>query len=381
MAAGRIYLDWNATAPVRPSARAAAIAALDAVGNPSSVHAEGRAARAIVETARAAVAALVGAPAEGVVFTSGGTEANATALARGEIDGRPVRLLVGAAEHPSLTAAIAGRDALVPVDADGVVDLAALARMVAETVAAGFAPHFALALAHNETGVVQPVRQAAEILHAAGGRIHVDAVQAAGRMSIAIAELGADTLSLSAHKIGGVAGSGALVSVSGRMPPALIRGGGQEGRHRGGTENWPGIAAFGAAARDARAGIENYSRLAELRDWLEAALLPIYSGVTVFGRDAPRVPNTSLFALPGIANETVVMALDLEGIAVSAGAACASGRSEVSPALIAAGVPRALAKSAIRVSLGWTTGMAAVERLVGAIARLAARRAGFGRAA
>jgi cysteine desulfurase len=381
LAAGRIYLDWNATAPVRPSARAAVLAALDVVGNPSSVHREGRAARAMVEAARASVAALVGAPADGVVFTSGGTEANATALARADIDGRPARLLVGAAEHPSLTAAATAADGLVAVDGDGVIDLAALERRVAEAVAAGFAPHLALALAHNETGVVQPVRRAAEILHAAGGRIHVDAVQAAGRMAIGLADLGADTLSLSAHKIGGLAGSGALVSAPGRAPPALIRGGGQEGRHRAGTENCSGIAAFGAAARDAHAGIENYSRLGGLRDWLEAALLPIYSGVTVFGRGSPRVPNTSLFALPGIANETTVMALDLEGIAVSAGAACASGRSEVSPALIASGVPRELARSAIRVSFGWTTEMAAVERLVGAIGRLAERRTGYGRAA
>jgi len=378
----RVYLDWNATAPLAPAARAAVLAALEAGGNPSSVHGEGRRARAIVEAARREVAALVGADPAGVVFTSGGTEANVTALAPIPGD-RPTVLVVSAVEHPSVAAGgrFSRRDVRVaPVDGDGVVDLAALAAIVDRVAAEGARPLVALMLANNETGVVQPVAAAAAIVHAAGGRLHVDAVQAAGRIPVDLAATGADTLALSGHKLGAPAGIGALVCAPGVDPVPLATGGGQEMRRRAGTENLAGIAGFGAAARAARDGLADSPAVARLRDWLESAIIPIYTGTTVFGRAAPRLPNTAAFAVPGTLAETIVMALDLEGIAVSSGAACSSGKVSASAVLAAMGVPDGLARGAVRVSLGRTTTEAEVARFVAAwrtvIGRFDAARVG-----
>lgn len=382
---GRVYLDWNATAPLRPEARAAMLDAFGVVGNASSVHAEGRTARALVEVARRDVAALVGAEPHEVIFTSGGTEANATALAPIPGD-RPTRLVVSAVEHPSVAAGGRFPAAAIrvgPVDGDGVVDLAALADIVADAVRDGAVPLVALMLANNETGVVEPVAAAAEIVRAAGGRLHVDAVQAAGRLPVDIAALGADTLSLSAHKLGGPGGIGALVARDGRAVVPLVVGGGQEGRRRGGTENVAGIVGFAAAARAAQAGLAEMSRLGRIRDWLESALVPMCSNVVVFGRGAPRLPNTSAFAVPGVAAETALIALDLDGVAVSAGSACASGKVAASPVLAAMGVPADLARCAVRVSLGWDTGEAEAARFLAAFGKLIDRlgRAHAGRAA
>jgi cysteine desulfurase len=371
MDAPRAYLDHNATAPIRPEVVEAVAAALRAGGNPSSVHAEGRAARARVEAAREAVAALVGARPREVVFTSGGTEANAMALTPALVpvaDRRPLdRLLVAAAEHACvLSGGSFPRDRIetIPVTPGGVADMGWLEGRLARAKEEGERVMVALQAANNETGVLQPVRQAAGLVHDAGGVLHCDAVQAAGKVEIDMAGLGADTLALSAHKIGGPPGAGALV-VSPRVHLAepLLRGGGQERGSRAGTENVPGIAGFGAAARaalDALAG--EHERLASLRDRLEAGLLALAPEAVVFGRSEARLPNTTLIALPGWRAETALIALDLAGIAASSGSACSSGKVKPSHVLAAMGVEPDLAACAIRLSIGWTSTDAEVNR-------------------
>jgi cysteine desulfurase len=372
--AERTYLDWNATAPLRPEARASMLAALDVPGNPSSVHAEGRDARRIIDDARRRVAALVGAEPADVVFTSGGTEANATALA-------PIQagdaLLVSAIEHPSV---LAGgrfrRDAVrtLPVGADGVIDLAALERQLATVANEGRRALLSLMHANNETGVVQPVAAAAAIAHAAGGLLHVDAVQSAGRISCDIKALKADLLTVSGHKLGGPKGIGALVRRSDAVawPEPLIKGGGQERGTRAGTENVAAIAGFGAAAAAAARDLAAEGRrLAALRDQLEARLKAELRQTVIFGADAERLPNTTLFALSGTKAETAVIGLDLAGVAVSSGAACSSGKVAPSHVLAAMGIPAPLARGAVRVSLGYATQEADIERFLAAWRRLA----------
>jgi cysteine desulfurase len=365
----RVYFDWNATAPLRPEARAAVEAALDLVGNPSSVHAEGRAARHVIEHARESVAALVGGDPRCATFTFGGTEANVLALSPGNGErGRPRRdrLLVSAIEHPSVLAG--GRFAAeaveqIPVTADGIVELAALEARLTALAAEGRALLVSLMLANNETGVIQPVAQAAEIVREAGGLLHVDAVQAAGRIPIDINALGADLLTLSGHKIGAPKGVGALVRRRRDLVvEPLITGGGQEGRLRAGTENVAGIAGFGAAAAAAAEDlVRGFAHVTELRDRIEHYLSREFRDVTIFGATSKRIPNTTLFALPGVKAETAVIALDLAGVAVSSGAACSSGKVAPSHVLAAMGIPPELARGAIRLSLGATTSEAEVE--------------------
>jgi len=370
MTAPATYLDWNATAPLRPEAAAAVTAALARCGNPSSVHRWGRAARQSVEEAREAVAALVGAPPDGVVFTGGGTEANHLALLG---IGRP-RILVSAVEHGSVLQAVPDAER-IPVDGNGRVDPAALDRLLASN------PRPALVsvmLANNETGVVQPVAEIAAITHAHGALVHCDAVQAAGKVPFAIGEIGADMLTLSAHKLGGPPGVGALVLAPGVEVGATIRGGGQERGRRAGTENLPGIAGFAAAALAAAAAIRDYDRVRELRDRLEAAALAAVPEAVVIGIDVPRLPNTSALALPGVAAETQVIALDLAGVMVGAGAACSSGKVGPSHVLAAMGLPPELAGGTIRISLGWTTTEDDIAHCLAAwtaLARRALRRA------
>lgn len=375
--AERGYFDWNATAPLRPEAREAMDRALGLAGNPSSVHAEGRAARRLIENAREEVAALVGARPGDVFFTSSGTEANVLALTpeietAGEKRPRS-RLLVSAIEHTSVrSGGRFPREAIeeVPVGPDGLIDLAALAMAVATSPR----PLLSLMLANNETGVVQPVAAAASIAHEGGGLIHVDAVQAAGRIPCDIAVLGADLLTLSAHKIGGPKGVGALVRRSEDIHIAdpLIRGGGQERGLRAGTENVAGIAAFGAAAAVARYDRDAEARhMRALRDTLEAGLKAIASDTVIFGAGADRLPNTTLFAANGMKAETAVIGFDLDGIAVSAGAACSSGKVQPSHVLAAMGVSAALTRGAVRVSLGWTTQPADVDMFLNAWRKLA----------
>jgi len=365
----RIYLDWNATAPLRGEARAAALAALEVNGNPSSVHGEGRAARRLVEQAREQVAALVGAEPRNVVFTSGGTEANMLALVPRE---PRQRLLASAIEHPSVLAGgrfPAGSVEHLPVSGDGQIDLAGLEQRLA---ALGSPVLVSIMAANNETGVVQPVSQAARLVHSAGGLLHVDAVQAAGRIACDITAMGGDLLTLSAHKIGGPKGVGALIGRTGldAVKP-LITGGGQERGARAGTENVPGIAGFGAAAAAARAALAaEAARMAALRDRLEGGLRAVSPGIVVFGTQAERLPNTTLFAVPGMKAETAVIAFDLEGVAVSAGAACSSGKVQASHVLAAMGVPPQLARAAVRVSLGPTTTESDVDRFIEAWIKL-----------
>ncbi|WP_249225181.1 cysteine desulfurase family protein [Tardiphaga alba] len=373
MARPRVYLDWNATTPLRDEARVAMLAAMDTVGNPSSVHAEGRQARRLVEDARAAVAAAVGAEARQVVFTSGGTEANVMALVPGigRKGSAPVqRLIVSAVEHPSVMAA--GRfpseaATVVAVDRNGVVDPAHLRSMLA----GGSPALVSVMLANNETGALQPIVDIAHVIHEAGGLLHVDAVQALGKIPLNINELQIDLLSISAHKIGGPKGVGALV-VGDRLagPEPLLRGGGQELSRRAGTENVIGIAGFGAAAKVATAGLAQAADIAKLREKLESGLRQ-HNDVIVFAADAPRLPNTILFGAPGLRAETAVIGFDLEGIAVSSGSACSSGKVQPSHVIEAMGYGPELTRSAIRLSLGWSTTHEDVELCLQAWKKLA----------
>ncbi|MBX9847170.1 MAG: cysteine desulfurase [Xanthobacteraceae bacterium] len=343
------YFDWNATAPLRPEARAAVVAALEVTGNPSSVHAPGRAARRLVEEAREKVAALVGASPREVVFTSGGTEANALALTPALGD----TLLVSAIEHPSVRSG--GRFPAVeefPVTAAGLADVAALEGLLRGRSR----PVVSLMLANNETGVIQPVAAAAALVHAAGGLIHVDAVQGPGRIACDFRALGADLMTLSSHKIGGLQGIGALIVRGGLTVDAQIKGGGQERGTRAGTENVAGIAGFGAAAEATRLGLAvEVARIEGLREKLEAGIKAVAPKAVVFGAEAARLPNTTLFSVAGMKAETAVIAFDLEGVAVSSGAACSSGKVAPSHVLAAMGVDPALSRGAIRVSLGYST--------------------------
>lgn len=351
MTSRETYLDWNATAPLRPEAAAAVSEALALCGNPSSVHRRGRAAREQVESARAAVAALVGASADGVTFTSGGTEANHLAI----LGSGRARVLVSAVEHSSVLQA-APEAERIPVDRSGIVDLAALAAMLAADARPALV---SVMLANNETGTIQPAREIADLAHAHGALFHCDAVQAVGKIPLSLAEIDADLVTLSAHKIGGPAGSGAVISAGPELT-ALQRGGGQERNRRAGTENFCGIAGFAAAA--GAADPAEYGRVRALRDRLEAAL----PEAVVIGAEAPRLPNTSCIAMPGVSAETQVIAFDLDGVMVSAGAACSSGKVGPSHVLAAIGLDPALADAAIRVSLGWSTTEADIGHFVDA---------------
>ncbi|RZN11510.1 cysteine desulfurase family protein [Bradyrhizobium sp. Leo121] len=370
----RVYLDWNATTPLRPEAKAAMAVAWELCGNPSSVHAEGRQARRLVEDARSAIAAAVGAKAQDVVFASGGTEANVLALTPGvrRSGSAPVqRLLVSAIEHASVLSG--GRFAAeaietVAVTSSGVLDLDNLRSKLAD----GPPALVSVMLANNETGALQPVEKAAEIVHAAGGLLHVDAIQAFGKIPFALESLQADLVTLSAHKVGGPKGVGAVVLAEGveRLEP-LLRGGGQELGRRAGTENVAGISAFGAAAKATMAGLETDTvRLRALRDRLEAGLREV-SGIIVFSDGVPRLPNTTLFTVPGLKAETAVIGFDLAGIAVSSGSACSSGKVQPSHVLGAMGFRPDLAQGAVRLSLGWSTSTTDIDLAVKAWLKLA----------
>ncbi len=382
----RAYLDHNATSPLRPEARDAMVAALGLAGNASSVHAEGRRARAAVETAREQVAALVACEPRQVVFTSGGTEANVMALSPAWFGGeaRP-RLFLPAVEHPSVLGGgqFAAEDIeRLPVRPDGVVDLdEAQARFAAWRAISGGAPFMvSLMLANNETGAVQPVAAMAALAGEMGGLLHTDAVQAAGRIAVEAGALGAALLTLSAHKFGGPKGAGALIVSREDLPVApLLKGGGQERGYRGGTENVAAIAGFGAAAETALRDLAAPARVAELREAMENEIGNAAPDAVVFAGETERLPNTSCFAVPGMQAETLVIALDLAGVAVSAGSACSSGKVGRSHVLDAMGVVPDLGKAAIRISLGWNTMTADVERFLGAwkavYDKFAARRA------
>ncbi|MFV0296251.1 MAG: cysteine desulfurase family protein [Hyphomicrobiaceae bacterium] len=354
MSVSRTYLDWNATAPLRADAKAAMIATMDAVGNPSSVHAEGRRVRAMIEAARDEVAELVGADPANVIFTSGATEANAAVLAQGW-----QHILRSDAEHDSVRNRGEGHEEtchLIPVGRDGVVMAGEVARLVLTGDGLQGSAIVAMQGANNETGVVQPVADVSRFARDHGLYVLCDGVQLAGRVPVAFDELGAHYLTLSAHKLGGPKGIGALVLSADAPFRPLIAGGGQERRRRGGTENVVGIAGFGAAARAARlAGDQEAAWCLKLREMLEAGIARASPEAIVVGRGAPRLPNTTCVALPGRLADVMVMALDLEGVSVSAGAACSSGKVTASATLAAMGLVREVAQGAIRVSVGPTT--------------------------
>ncbi|MET0295647.1 MAG: cysteine desulfurase family protein [Phenylobacterium sp.] len=373
------YLDYNATAPVRPQAAEAVARALAVGGNPSSVHAAGRAARALMEEARGQVARLIGAGPSSIAFVSGGTEANALAIGSA-VAGGSGRLIVSAIEHDSVLEAARHSGAeveLLPVDGRGVADLDWLAARLSRWDAADGAPFVALMLANNETGVIQPVARAAELVRAAGGWLHVDAVQAAGKIDIDVRALGADTLALSAHKLGGPQGVGALWFAARANLARRQHGGGQERGRRAGTENVPGIAGFGAAAQAAAEGLAVLAAQAPWRDAAEAALEE--AGAVIVGGAAERLPNTLCFAALGVPSELQVMGLDLAGVMVSAGAACSSGKVKPSHVLTAMGLGE-IAGCSLRASGGWATSEVDWRRLVEAWAEVTGRHAARRRA-
>jgi cysteine desulfurase len=369
----RSYLDHNATSPLRPDARAAVHGALEAGGNASSVHAEGRAARALVDEARETLAAALGCLPDMVVFTASGTEANNMAL-KGAAAGLGIRrLVVSAVEHASVLDTAAAMVpamglpvAVVPVSADGDLDLAALDRLLA----AGDGPALvSVMLANNETGAIMPVARVSEIARRHGAYVHTDAVQALGKMALRWATLGVDMMSLSGHKLGGPQGAGALVVRDGLALAPLLHGGGQEMKRRAGTENVAAIAGFAAALRAA----DGQGRIAALRERLEIELKAAAPGVTIFAKAAPRLANTTCFALPGLEAEMALMAFDLAGIAVSSGSACSSGKISRSHVLQAMGQPPELVAGAIRVSLGWNSSANDVERFAAVWSQIVAR--------
>jgi cysteine desulfurase len=379
MGAAWTYLDYNATAPVRPEVLARVAEVMTVGGNPSSVHRFGRLARAFVDRARDSLAEMVGVDAEQVVFTSGATEANALglrSLARRVAPGSRVcgasRVLISAIEHDSIVGTAHALDLpveTIPVTGDGVVDLGDLKAMLG----AGGTAVVALMLANNETGVIQPVAAAAALVHSFGGMLHCDAVQAAGRTAIDFGALGADTLALSSHKIAGPAGAGAVVARDISLLSPMLIGGGQERGLRAGTENTACIAGFGLAAEMAAQDLRTVSEIKTLRDDLERRLQVMAPSVRVFGAAAERLPNTSCFALVGLDNETQVIALDLAGAAVSAGAACSSGKVTASRVLRAMGAPDSLSRAAIRVSLGWASSPADIDRFCAAWSKFVTR--------
>lgn len=350
-----LYLDYNATAPLRPEAREAMLAALAEPGNPSSIHAFGRRARAVKEAARAQIAALVGAEPAEILFTSGGTEANNLALARAPA----ASLIVSALEHDSVLAPahalarVGGKPVYtLPALPSGLVDLAALERLLAEAPKPALV---ALMLANNETGAIQPVAEAQALVRAAGGLLLVDAIQAAGKLALNFSGLQADMISLSAHKLGGPTGIGALVLRGDLAIEALQLGGGQELGRRAGTENLAGIAGFGAAAEAAGRDLGHMAAIAAWRDSFEAAVRAAAADAVIHAGGVARLPNTSCIGMPGVAAELQVMAFDLAGLAVSAGSACSSGKMKPSHVLSAMGCSEAAAREAVRFSFGWNS--------------------------
>ena len=386
MAEPRAYLDYNAGAPLLPAARAAVVAALDAA-NPSSVHAEGRAARRLIEDARRDVAALVNAKPDHVIFTSGATEAAVTLLSpdwrMGRAALRMARLYVSAADHPCVLNGgrfTSDKVTRIGVTSDGLVDLDALAAALAGHDKAEGLPLVAIHAANNETGVIQPVAAIAATVKAAGGVLVVDAVQAAGRYPLDMSVPYADYLILSSHKIGGPKGVGAIVAASDlMMPQPLVSGGGQEKGHRGGTENLAAIAGFGAAAREALAGLGGIEAMRQRRDAIETIVVELVPDAEIFGKRVERLANTTFFAIPGAKAETVQIAFDLAGVALSAGSACSSGKVGPSHVLKAMGYGEE--GGALRVSIGAHTSADDVERFRKALESIVVRRAARERAA
>lgn len=363
----RTYLDHNATTPLRPEARAAMLEALDAGGNPSSIYGEGRAARARVEKARKMFADQLGVIPPMVIFTGVGTEANNYAIKGAPVD----RIVISAIEHSCVleAAKATGKPLeLVPVSGDGVIDLEALEKTLSQGEGKALV---CLMLANNETGTIQPVREAAAIAHKYDALIHTDAVQALGKIPVNFGLLGVDMMTLSAHKVGGPQGTGALILRDGVALEKLIHGGGQELGRRGGTENVAGISGFAAAAHAAG---EKESNIKALRDLFESKLQEVSPDVTIFSSAVERLPNTSYVALQGLPAQTTLINLDLEGIAVSTGSACSSGKVTGSRVLAEMGISDALRACALRISFGWNSTEADVEKFIEIWQQLVARQ-------
>ena len=345
-----VYLDYNASGLMRPEVLVAVNAALADGGNPSAIHALGRKARARIETARAQVAGLVGADPTAVIFSSGGTESNGQGLASAFAAGCD-RLIVGATEHPCiLEAAVAsGRSVkMLPVDVNGVISLGKLSELLRLPGKAMVAIHHA----NNESGVIQPIGDAARLVREAGGWLHVDAVQSAGKILVDMRTLGADSLTLSAHKLGGPQGVGALVMGEGRSAVALIHGAGQERGLRGGTENVAGVTGFGVAAQSSMRDLPSAEAHRSWRNGAEKAV--IAAGAVIIGSGADRLPNTLFLAVADWDSPQQIITLDLAGVMASGGSACSSGKTRPSRAILATGRTD-LAVGGVRVSGGWNT--------------------------
>lgn len=363
MSKQRIYLDYNATAPVRTAAKAAVIAALDHVGNASSIHQEGRKARGLIETARDQIAKLINAQSKEITFTSGGTESNNLVLASnlGALGKKQAlaATLLSATEHPSLIKAqqLSPRPVeLINVDGNGIVDLKHLEQLLKNWQQKSDLPVLvSVMLVNNETGVIQPMQKIAALVHQYGGFIHADAIQALGKVAIDFENMNVDLLSLSSHKIGGPLGAGVLVIRLGVLVDSYIKGGGQELGLRAGTENIPAISGFGAAAQQCNDEMNSNSKYNEMRENLEVKIKQISPDAIIFAQDAPRVPTTSCFAIKGLTAERALMSLDLAGIAISSGSACSSGKVSQSHVLKAMGINDDVALCALRLSFGWNT--------------------------
>ncbi|GJL84990.1 MAG: cysteine desulfurase [Micavibrio sp.] len=354
-----IYLDYNATAPIRPEVAEAVAHAMKQPHNASSVHRYGQEGRKLVEDARTKVATLVNVPPAQVIFNSGATEGNNTVLQHFKEE----RILVSAIEHPSVLEAAPNAEQ-IPVTKDGIVDLSALEKLLQAEPKTGLV---SVMLVNNETGATQPIRDVSNLLKKYGALLHCDAVQAAGKIPIDITELGIDFLTLSSHKIGGPQGVGALMLGLCGITPTLLSGGGQEKTARAGTENVAGISGFGMAAELAIKDLPAYQKMDALRDLLESKLP---KGTVIHSSDSPRVAGTSLFSLPDASSETLLMALDLEGIAISNGSACSSGTIKTSHVLQAMGASDKEASSALRVSMGWDTKEADIDGFLKALEKI-----------
>lgn len=372
MTKDRIYLDYNASSPLRPVAREAVLNVLDrksAALNASSVHYFGREGRKILEESRRQVAALTNVPPAQIVFTSGATEANNAVIQHFSRHCPQKRILVSSIEHPSVLKAAPGLSQ-IPVTKDGLLDMDALENMLAED---GETILVSVMAVNNETGAIQNLAAISAIARKYGAFLHSDAVQAAGRIPLSLQDMGVDFLTLSSHKIGGPQGAGALALGLCGETPTLIFGGGQERGARAGTENLPSIAGFGAAAQESLERMNHYQALAAWRDRLENEIQKITPAAVFHAKNAPRVTNTSMFSLPGTSSETLLMALDLEGIAISNGAACSSGRVEPSHVLTAMGHDRNTSSSALRISLGWATKETDIDKFIEAWKKISAR--------
>lgn len=347
----QIYLDHNASTPMRPKALALMTGLLQVTANPSAIHKNGRFLRAHIEKAREQVAAAVGGNPENVIFTSGATEANITVL-NGCAGVRHV--IVSDVEHPSVKKAC--DDILVcPVTCDGLIRMDSLEDLLKDCAKKDGGILVSVMLVNNESGVIQPVKEVAALARKYGALFHTDAAQALGRLPVDLATLEADALTLSAHKVGGPQGVGAIVLRDGLTLSPLFRGGKQEKSRRAGTENAAGIAAFGAAAEEAAANVAEYRKLAALRDHMEEEILRMSPEAVIFGKNVARVPNTSFFSTPGLESQALMIGFDLEGIAVTAGTACSSGSTRKSTVLAAMGATEQEQESSLRVSFGWSS--------------------------